>query len=180
MLDGNVNETPKDERDICLENDSYRVALPMNVSWPQGMAICGKLGSGRMTEVKDVQDLEYTVNRFKNLKSLCQKVWTPITDEKEEGFYRSAITEEFPSFLPWDILQPNGLKEQNYAAIEVSSLKYIDWSIIFDQSCVACDLNITTRFFLTGLCEDTFLDSVYFLNNNHNDLEYQGMHTIIR
>ena len=58
MLDGNVHETPKDERDICLENDSYRVALPMNVSWPQGMAICGKLGSGRMAEVKDIQDLE--------------------------------------------------------------------------------------------------------------------------
>ena len=71
------------------------------------------------------------------------------------------------------------MEEQNYAVIDTSNMRYKDQAINM-HSCVSCDLNNNTQFYLTGLCEDTFLDSVYFLNNDDKEIVYTGMHTTIR
>ena len=179
LTKGNVVETKKDDNEVCRQNDIYRIAVPINMTWTEGIEICQKLGSGRMTEVEDGNDLELMIKGFDSLKSHCTRIWTPHTDNVKEGSYKNAITGEDPSYLPWDTLEPDGLEEQNYAVIDTASMRYKDIAINI-ASCVSCDLNISTQFYLTGLCEDTFLDSVYFVNNDDKELEYKGMHTTIR
>ena len=149
------------------------------MTWTEGIEICQKLGSGRMTEVRDDNDLDFMIKGFDNLKSHCTKIWTPLTDDMKEGSYKNAITGEYPNYLPWDTLEPDGLEEQNFAVIDTSNKRYKDQAINM-HSCVSCDLNNSTQFYLTGLCEDTFLDSVYFLNNDDKEIVYKGMHTTIR
>ena len=177
MTYGHVTETTEEEIDVCNKNGTYRIPLAFTMSWIEGIQLCKKLGSGRMTEVKDQKDLEYTVRQFST--SQCKYVWAPITDEENEGLFKSAISGEYNRFLPWDNYHPNGEDYANFVAIVTSSGRYRDLALTPGQ-CVSCDLGITTQFYLTGLCEDTFLDSVYVLNNNHGNLEYEGMHTVIR
>ena len=119
--------------------------------------MCNAFGSGNLTEIKDLEDMEYTLNIFKNLKDHCENVWTPLTDEEVEGRYKSAIAGDFLSYLPWGDLQPNGKEEQNYIAIHIPSLSYGDYSMLFQPGCVACDLFTNTELYLTGVCEQTYL-----------------------
>ena len=180
LIQGNVVETIKEDKEVCRQNDIYRIAVPVNMTWTEGIEICHKLGSGRMTEVQGENDLKHMINSFNDLKNYCSRIWTPLTNEAKEGRFKNAITGKYPTFLPWDILEPDGLEVQNYAvAIDTSVMRYNDIAINI-PSCISCDLNITTQFNLTGLCEETFLDSVYYLSNNDKELEYRGMHTTIR
>ena len=177
---GKIEETVADEGDVCRQSRTYQISAPINMSWIEGIETCRKLGSGKMTEIQDQDHLDYTVRRFINLKDQCEAIWTPLTDENVEGRFVSEITGELAGFLPWDTLEPDGFEQQNYIIIQVATKKYKDWSGSYHKACVACDLEIATKFHLTGLCEETHLDSVYFLNNHANALEYKGMHTTIR
>ena len=179
-INGQVEKMVDDEQKICRERRTYQVVLPINMSWVDGREMCMKFGSGNMAEVRDEEDLEYIVNNYHKLSGECERIWTPLTDEISEGIYQSATTGNIPSYLPWDIMEPNGLENQNYVALHVDSKKYRDLSLKYHKSCVACDLDIGTTFYLFGLCEESFFDSLYFLNNDQNQLEYRGIHTKIR
>ena len=118
-----------------------------------------------------------------------------MTDEVVEGQYKSAITGNLITYLPWEITEPNGLEDQNYIAIHISSSEYVD-KFGTESYCLACDLDITAKFSLIGVCKHTFfgknlllvnkttitiinalLESTYMLNNA--PLEFRGMHSSI-
>ena len=81
LMYGQVQETEEDIQNICKENETYRVAIPTNISWNGAIQMCNTFGSGNLTEIKDPKDMEYTVNIFKNLNDHCENVWTALTDE---------------------------------------------------------------------------------------------------
>ena len=90
--EGNVNERNEETWKLCNKNHTYRIAIPAPIDWNAAMQMCKTLGAGNMTELLDTEDLMYTVSLFKNMNSPCKFIWTPVTDEKNEGEYKSAIT----------------------------------------------------------------------------------------
>jgi hypothetical protein len=79
-----------------------------------------------------------------------------VTDEDVEGQYKSAINGDLVTYLPWEVSEPNGFKDQNLVLIKISSMGYFDNVSTMKASCTACDIEITTTFSLIGVCKDTY------------------------
>ena len=116
------------------------------MDWAQSIGICNKLGNGSLAELKSLTDMELTLSLFKNMRSLCQNIWTPLTDEEVEGHFKNAITGDLVAFLPWWDNNPNGLHDENYVLLSMTEKAYFDvvqrtkW-----PSCAVCDINIKTQ-----------------------------------
>ena len=102
------------------------------------------------------ENLLYTVSLFKNMNSPCKHIWTPVTDEKNESEYRSAIIGGLVRYLPWEVSEPNGFQDENLVLLKISSMGYLDNVNTKKPSCAACDVYRTATFSLTGVCKDTY------------------------
>ena len=153
---GNVNvENSEKHRKICDKNKTYQIAIPAPIDWTDAMKLCKNLGSGNMTELMNMEDIEHTLDLFKNINSPCKNIWTPLTDEENEGGYKSSITGRINQFLPWEVSEPNGFNDENHVLLKVSSKGYFDNVKSKKSTCVACDLFKTTIFTLRGVCKDS-------------------------
>ena len=139
---------------ICNKNESYTVAIPTKMNWNEARKVCGKLGGGNITEPKNKRDISHAISLFKNMKSLCDFVWTPLYDEDVEGQFKSIVTGQLASFLPWNANRPDGADEENHVAFHLTSQKYDD-NDKMDKHCVTCDLYKSTEFVMQGVCKDT-------------------------
>ena len=132
------------------------MAIPAPLNWNEAMYMCNKLGSGNMTELQNPEDMEYTVSLFENEPTSCENIWTPLTDEEKEGVYRNAMTKNVASYLPWEVSNPNGFKDENFVLLSMSSKGYIDNVKTKKATCTACDIGIRTEFYLKGVCQETY------------------------
>ena len=132
------------------------------------------------------------------MNSTCEYVWTPIGDEEREGQYKSYLTGQLVSFLPWLQNTPDGSDEENHVAIQISSKLYNDKHKSYrKEECVACQLFKTTEFALIGVCKETYFgefvlkllllnfnnpyaDIKYVLTNTDQGLEFRGAQSTIR
>ena len=160
---GVVKENNAEIWEVCYEKQTYRVVIPTPMDLIQGLEICRKLGSGNMTELKNIEDLEYTLTLFENQNSACDYIWTPLTDEEEEGKFKNIETGYLASYLPWNSGNPDGFTKQNNVVLELVSKEYKDLSGTWTNTCNACDLPINTTFSLLGICKDTFLGKIVIL-----------------
>ena len=161
-LFGNVKENKKLSRTICNKDQTYRVAVPAKITLPEAIEMCDKFGSGNLTEIKNSEDMEFTLSLFKSNNYSCLEVWTPLTDEEEEGQFKSYITGSLASYLPWDPLEPNGLETENFVTIKIDSSRYSD-RYSTKPVCASCDLAITSQFFLIGICKDSYFGKFILL-----------------
>ena len=70
--------------------------------------------------------------------------------------FKSSITGEIATFLPWREGRPDGKEMENVAAIVVKSKHYED----IGESrpfCTPCDIPKATEFFLLGVCKESYL-----------------------
>ena len=151
---GDVKESNEESWKICNNNDIYRVAIPIKNNWDTSRDFCDKLGHGHITEPQNEKDIEDVTSLLQKMNSSCSFVWTSISDEDQEGEFRSSITGEIITFQPWFEGQPNGKEGQNHVAFEIKSKRLYDDHQI-RQHCSACDLQKSLTVTLLGGCEDT-------------------------
>ena len=92
----------------------------------------------------------------------CDYIWTPHSDEEVEGEFRSIVTGDLATYLPWLENMPDGGETENSAAIQASSGLYDDWLNTY-QECVSCEVFKATEFFLIGVCEDTYFGEYFYM-----------------
>ena len=100
---------------------------------------------------------------FENQNSACDYVWTPLTDEEEEGKFKNIETGYLASYLPWNSGNPDGFTKQNNVVLDLVSKEFNDLSGTWTNTCNTCDLPINTTFSLLGICKDTFLGKIVIL-----------------
>ena len=156
-LQGNIVAKDEDGWKVCNKNETYRVAIGAPMGWNQGIDLCKNLGSSTITELKDPLDMNYTLELFEKTYTSCTYIWTPLTDEENEGRYINAITGKPASFLPWKASEPNGFKDENIVLLSRSgSPGYTDNVVTKGPSCTVCDINRKTMFNLLGRCKETY------------------------
>ena len=159
---GVVKERTEDSWKICNNNDIYRVAIPEKTTWDTARDLCEKLGGGNITEPRSERDMMDVTSSLQKMNSSCTYVWTSISDEDQEGEFRSSITGKIITFQPWFGGQPNGKEEENHVRFGVKSKQWFDIHKSL-KCCLACDLHKTLTVTLIGGCEDTsFGEQMFF------------------
>ena len=151
---------------VCDVGKDYKIPLPIEMTWPETKQTCTNLGHAKVTEVSTKDELFEFVTWFDKEHGPCRDIWTPFTDDKEEGVFISTNNDKPVDFLPWMIGQPNGGTLQNNLAIRATSdglsnitsesLNYHDVKYS-NQYCGSCSLDKRTSFTLWGRCEFTYL-----------------------
>ena len=159
---GSVKKVEVEDWKVCNRNQSYKVGIPTRMNWVKAQNVCDKLGAGNITEARSERDIRHTVSLFKNMKSSCEYVWTPLVDEVAEGQYKSSVTGKLVTYLPWKEDRPDGADEENHAVIHLASEKYDDKDEK-EHFCTACDLHKSTEFILLGACENTFFGKTFLI-----------------
>ena len=164
-----MTETEEGVEIICDTSHNYRVPLPMLMTWSETKQSCHNLGHANITETLNEDKLQEFVSWFEDEHGPCRDIWTPITDEAEEGVFINTNTGKQPSYIPWMKGQPNGGTLQNSVAIRIESQglniskEQTKYGLAFhdikktDQFCGSCTLERATLFTLWGRCKRTYL-----------------------
>ena len=76
---------------VCGQTDNYNVDVPFQISHQRAMKVCKNLGNGVMPVATNRDELKKYIQLFKLQTSninKCGNIWTPITDQEEEGMWR--------------------------------------------------------------------------------------------
>ena len=152
---GMVREHDADIWEVCYKKPSYMVAIPEQMDFTQGLNICQKLGGGEMVELRNREDMEYTLALLHN--SSCEYLWTPLSDQDLEGEFRNVNTGSLAAYLPWHEGQPDGLDAQNSVVLDIGLHAYRDLAGTWPHTCTSCDLPVEATFSLIGNCKDSYL-----------------------
>lgn len=132
---------------------------------------CVALGRGKMTFVKSAEELIDFFGKFQKtlLPHLCRAIWTPLSDQEEEGSFKNLIDPTFPTFIPWARGQPNGAHIENGVSIRWNPTKPGFAPAYYDQNehqgkeksiCSSCSLAEDFSLRLWGACRDTLLGKI--------------------
>ena len=132
---------------------------------------CAALGQGKMTFVNDAEELMDFFGKFQDtvLPGLCRAIWTPFSDEEEEGSYKNLIHPTIPAFIPWARGQPNGAHTENGVSIRWNPINPGHAPAYYDQNefqgkeksiCAACSLTEDFSLTLWGACRETLIGKI--------------------
>ena len=196
-----IIEKDKDTSKLCDNKGTYTLPLPLRLSQQQAANTCDKLGHGRMRTTSSMEQLQELVELFQTeLPGVCRNIWTPYSDQAEEGVFLSIEDNSKPTFLPWAPDQPNGAESENGIDIRLDKsgeVYYYDRHISpnLDQFiCSVCSLDASFSIQLRGVCEFTFmgefinvnksltmknlfhfLDTYYVIKNAKESIAYKGL-----
>ena len=136
-----VHELERYEEEICeVLPDFYNALLPGMNTWIQANYLCKVLGGGSMAGVEDEKDIERLVSRVENIPvGSCPMIWLPLSDERKEGFWENTNSNSESKFLKWSAEQPNGLRNQNHAALSMEHFHFGDFHAEATH-CASCKL----------------------------------------
>ena len=163
--DGQVEVKNEKAWKICNNDESYTVAISERISWSDAESLCRKLGGGGITEARNNENIDHIVSLFSKVNSTCEYVWTPLVDKELEGVFKSSITGDIATYLPWREGKPDGGEGENVVAIMVNSKLYEDMGER-RPFCTPCDVPKTTEFSLIGVCKDSYLGELPILLNH--------------
>ena len=155
-LNGKVAELEEESWIICNKNLTYRLAIPSAMNWYESMDVCRKLSFGNVTEVKDWKDLNYVVSLFSNPTAVCEFIWTPYSDENDEGTYINARFGNLASYMPWEVSEPNGGTDESLVLLSRITKGYSDNVSTKGPACTVCEIDVTAKFNLIGVCKETY------------------------
>ena len=96
------------------------------------------------------------------MNSNCEYLWTSFSDEEVEGEFRSSMTAELATYLPWLQGQPDGADTENHVAVQVKSKLWKD-AQKKEEYCSACDLHKSLVFTLIGVCKNTYFGKYLYI-----------------
>ena len=76
-------------------------------------------------------------------------------DKEVEGVFKSSITGEIATYLPWREGDPDGDDGINSVVIEFKNKLYNDRDG-GRPSCTSCDITKTTEFSIIGVCKNSY------------------------
>ena len=104
----------------------------------------------------------------------CASVWTPLSDQDEEGVYRDLASGEVVDTLAWAPGQPNGAGTQNSVRI-ITATNVLEDIEDEQADCFACLLQRSFAVQLRGGCKDSILErQFYIINKKGGSVSYQG------
>ena len=71
------------EEEVCGQVGSYNLLLPSLYNWEEANKICSILGNGRVPEIRNTKEFQ----NYVEISKPCQAIWTPYSDEGEEGIF---------------------------------------------------------------------------------------------
>ena len=154
---GEILFEEQQEWKICSKKLSYQVVFPVNVTWGKAFDTCTNIGVSHMSEISNHVDMNHAPQILHPLSKLCPFIWTPLSDEVEEGKFKSAVSGEVANFLPWADQEPNGERAQNNVVLDVIGQTYKDFSINYTNFCFVCTISKHVEIFLTGVCQHSYL-----------------------
>ena len=163
---GGVVEKTEDSWMICNNYETYKVVIPTEITWNTARDICDKLGGGSIAELHTDRDSTHIVTLLENMNSGCKYLWTPLSDEEDEGEFRSSNAKQPATYLPWLQGQPDGVDTENHVVVEVKSKLLHDFNKN-EEHCAPCDLKKSLVLTLIGVCMNTYFGN-YFLNCNQD------------
>ena len=134
----------------------YNLVLPGKMTWYEANHTCKLIGQGVMTDIVNNNDLKTLALDMNIFKKSCPVLWLPISDVKNEGVWKNTNTNSEPAFLKWAGGQPNGLQDQNHAALFLETLSFGDESAE-DKHCTYILYVQNTCFFNTARKMQKFL-----------------------
>ena len=156
-----------DHAGLCSREETYDLALPLGLDQTQAIDTCNKLGGGRMTVVHNQKELTRFANWFQGtVPGACSRIWTPYSDQFQEGRYVSLEDGSLPTFLPWAVDQPNGGRTENGIDIRMDPRNGSLHVFYYDEDtkagverfiCSSCSLARHFSLQLKGVCEHTLM-----------------------
>ena len=146
---------------VCDQGNMYVLAIPVEMGVDEAMDICGrKLNNSSMPYHEDLASLrDYTAWYYQITEGKCQSIWTPFSDENQEGVFRNSFVADMieAKFLPWENAQPNGGVDENFVRILYPNGLYLDTSAAMPGVCSSCLLARSLLLRLDGLCEESYI-----------------------
>merc|ERR1711971_823263 len=167
-------KTEGNKREVCaVLPDLYKVLLPGKMRWSQANFLCKFSGNGWITDIRNDEDLQRVSSLVRNASDLCPLIWLPLSDQRNGGIWENTNSNSVAKYLRWSEGQPNGLRTQNHAVLDVKSLHFLDF---FDEDnhCAYCTLSTNATLNLRGLCKDSYLDTTYVAVNIGKGFKLSG------
>ena len=142
---------------------------------------CDNLGKGKLLDAKNVESVLEMIAIYSEKRKVTSSLWIPYTDGSKEGEWSNFYDGNVAS-LPWTTGQPNGGATQNCASTSIVNTGYV-----IDNGCssykrrAVCEFKETPSFKLKGLGLHSGIDTMYYVHNTDDLVQYIGyMNTIIR
>ena len=105
----------------------------------------------------------------------CASVWTPYSDQDEEGVYRDLSSGEVEDTFVWSPGEPNGGCTQKSLRI-ISDTRLLEDIKAKQADCFACLLQKSFAVQLRGGCKESILERLFYITNKEagGDVSYQG------
>ena len=147
---------------VCHEHQTTetQLALPFGMTQPEALSVCQILGNGTMFSTFNQTKLEFFLNRFNQTTSgVCTYIWTPYSDEQEEGTFVDLLDGSLAESIAWLDGQPNEGRLANGLVINTyrQSTPFGDASNKYKGACTSCLVKLALVFRMWGLCEVTFM-----------------------
>ena len=114
-VEGEMEEVEEREENVCNQPTTYRLLLSESTDQQEAVATCDKLGHGSMEEAVNKEEIKELVRWVgaRQWEAKCLNLWTPFTDQSQEGVFKSLQSGNILEDLAWAPGQPNGIRIQN-------------------------------------------------------------------
>ena len=149
-----------DESDetFCVSSEHYNLAIPSMVTINESMELCRtKLNQSIIPFQSDPElFLKYVAWHKNTTGGRCPRIWTPLSDQTQEGFFLDMNNNATVESEAWEEGRPNGGKDENFVVIKVaqSALNDVAQNKL---SCSSCLLSSSLLLKLDGLCKDSLI-----------------------
>ena len=143
----------------CVSSENYVLVISSRITINEGMDFCRKLNNSIIPFQQDPEaHLEYVRWHVKTTEGSCPSIWTPLSDEAQEGLFINMNNNDTVDSQAWYEDEPNGGKDENFVIVDPDAALYdVAWDI---QTCSACNLQSDLLLHLDGLCEDSIIGNV--------------------
>ena len=175
-VEGDMDEVEESADNVCSQPVTYRLLLSQTKDQEEAVATCDKLGHGTMVEAASREEIKEVASWVKanQGEAQCQTVWTPFTDQSQEGVFKSLVTGNVRDDLAWGSGQPNGDTTQSSVRIMTES-QFLEDIESYESDCFICHLRKSFAAQLRGGCKATKLERLFYLRNTEEGgLVYEG------
>ena len=163
-LTGNGVREGESRWSVCHEHetDDTVLAIPIPIIQNRALEVCNILGRGKLPTASNQSRLLTYIDWYnRTTAASCSSIWTPYSDEKEEGEFVNLEDNSKATYLPWLKGQPNGDRLQNSIAINpyMRLTPYVDLNSQ-TKSCSWCTVKLSLVLHLRGACLESCLGEI--------------------